>query len=175
MFPGELLGLEECLVQLLDLFRLALGVRADHAECFCRAACCGCGCFFLLLLPRTGRFDFLGGGAEMPLQPSFFLHCGFLPEDVFVFCVGLREVVEAESLCELQVSAALVVALDQKIDAPFDVGRRTLPATSEVLVVLDFELADVFFDLAQIFVNSPHAPRQLPSFHARLAGQNRRR
>ncbi len=49
------------------------------------------------------------------------------------------------------------------------VGGRFRPPP----IVLDFELADVFFDLAQIFVNSPHAPRQLPSFHARLAGQNR--
>jgi hypothetical protein len=51
--------------------------------------------------------------------------------------------------------------LDQKIDAPFDLARRSLPAASEILVVLDFELTDVFFDLAQIFVNGRHARREL--------------
>src|SRR5437016_1933939 len=38
---------------------------------------------------------------------------------------------------------------------------------------LSWGMGTIDEDLGQIFVNSPHAPRQLPSFHARLAGQNR--
>jgi len=103
----------------------------------------------------------------MPLDGAFFLLLGFLPENVFVLGVSLREVVEAESLVGLHVAAALVIALDEKIDAPLDFRRRALAATAEILVVFDLELANVLLDLAQIFVNGRHVVRKSPNFHAR--------
>src|SRR5579859_5422698 len=98
----------------------------------------------------------------MPLDCTLFLLLGFLAEDVFVFSVSLREVVETEALVRLHVPATLVIALDEKIDAPFDFSGRTLPTAAEILIVFDLELADVLFDLAKIFVNGRHVARESP-------------
>src|SRR5262245_10233317 len=103
----------------------------------------------------------------MPLDGALFLLLRFLPENVFVLCVSLREVVEPEALVGLQFAAALVVALDKKINAPLDFGGRTLAPAAKILVVFDLELTDVFLDLAQIFVNGRHVVRGSPNFHAR--------
>jgi len=103
----------------------------------------------------------------MSLDGSFFLLLRFLPENVFVLCIRLREVVEAEALVRFQFAAALVVALDEKINAPLDFGRRTFAAPPEILIVFDLELPDVFLDLAQIFVNGRHVLLESPKLHAR--------
>src|SRR5690242_12224881 len=102
----------------------------------------------------------------MALDGSFFLLLGLLAENVFVLGVSLREVVETEALVRFHIATALVVALDEKIDAPLDFGGRTLASAAEILVVLDFELADVLLDLAQIFVNGRHVVREAPILHA---------
>ena len=109
----------------------------------------------------------------MALNGALFFLLHSLAEDVFVFRVGLREVVEAEALVGLHFATALVVALDEKVDAPFDVRRRFLPAASEKLIVLDFELADVLLDLSEIFVDGRHACKKLPGLHARVGGRKR--
>ncbi len=93
----------------------------------------------------------------MPLNFSFFFQRHFFPENIFVFRVSLRKIIEAESLRKLQLAAALRVALHELIDAPFNFGGRALPASAEILVVFDLELANVPFDLAQIFVDGRHA------------------
>src|SRR5260370_834873 len=90
--------------------------------------------------------------------PLFFL-LDFFPEDIFVLRVGLREVAGAKALAEFQLAAALGIALDDQLDAPLDFGRRTLSAAAEELVVLDLELADVFFELRQFFVDRSHGGR----------------
>src|SRR5262249_22782538 len=105
--------------------------------------------------------------AIMPLDSALFLLLRFLPENVFVFRVGLREIVEAKALMGFHFPAALVVPLDEKIDAPFDFGRRTLAAAAEILVVFDLELTDILFNLAQIFVDGRHVVRGSPNLHAR--------
>src|SRR5260370_35321441 len=103
----------------------------------------------------------------MPLNFSFFFQSDSLPEDIFIFCVGLRKIVEAESLGKLQFAAAFRIALDQLIDAPLDFGGRTFPAAAEILVVFDLELTDVPFELAQLFVDGRHAWRSPSGLHAR--------
>ena len=55
-----------------------------------------------------------------------------------------------------QLAAAFAVALDHQLDTPLDFGGRTLPAPTKILVVLDLQLADVPFELAQIFVDGGH-------------------
>src|SRR5258708_2054502 len=114
--------------------------------------------FFL----RASRFNLLRCRAEVPLDFSFFLLRGSFPENIFVFCVSLREVVEAESLRELELASAFGVALDHLIDAPLDFRGRTLPAAAEILVVFDLELTDVTFERAQFFVDGRHAWRKTP-------------
>src|SRR5215831_4542097 len=106
--------------------------------------------------------DLICRRAVMPLDGALFLLLRFLPEDVFILCVSLREVVEAEALVRLQFAATLVITLDEKVYAPFDFRWRTLPAAAEILVVFDLELADVLFDLTQIFVNGRHVLRGPP-------------
>jgi hypothetical protein len=59
------------------------------------------------------------------------------------------------------------------IDAPLDFGGRTLAAAAEILVVFDFELTDVPFERAQLFVNGSHSWRKASSLHARCIEQNR--
>ncbi len=156
LFAGGLLGLQKRLVQLLDLLRFTLRLRAGNAKCpgLTRHGCSRVlfGFFF-----SAGRFDLLGGRAEVPLDFPFLFLRRSLPEDICIFCVGLREVVETESLRELEVAAAFRIALHENIDAPFDLRRRTLPASPEILFVFDLELADVPFELAQLFVDGRHA------------------
>ena len=95
----------------------------------------------------------------MPLHFSFFFRLRFFSEDVFVLRVGLREVVVAKALAEFQIAAALAIALNDQLDAPLDLGRRTLPAAAKELVILDLELADVFFELPQFLVDRGHGGR----------------
>src|SRR5882724_4286037 len=130
-----------------------LGLGANHAErCwlrhygFCRSR--GLGAL---------GFDGLGCGSEVALHFSFFFLLQALAEDVFVLRVSLREVVVPEALAEFQLAAAFGVALDEQLDAPLDFGGRTLPAAPEILVILDFELANVLFELRHFFVNRGHA------------------
>ena len=85
----------------------------------------------------------------------------------------MRKIAEAETLRELHVAAAFPISLDELIDAPLDFGGRTFPAAAEILVVLDLELTDVLFDLAQVFVNGAHAWKMPPNLHARSMEQNR--
>src|SRR4029077_20840243 len=105
-------------------------------------------------------FNGLRGCAEMPLRAAFFLLLRALAENIFVLRVGLRQVVVAKALAELQIAAAFSVALDDLLDAPFDFGRRTLPAATKILVVFDFELADVALELPKLFVHAGHGLSQ---------------
>src|ERR1051325_5086880 len=114
----------------------------------------------------------------MALHGSFLFLLELLAENVFVFRVGLAEVCEPESLPRFQFTAALRIALRQQVYPPFNFCRRTLPAAPEILVVFDLQLPDIFFDLAEIFVNGGHGDaassnyakavhkeRQRPAFH----------
>ena len=96
----------------------------------------------------AGGFNLFCRRTVMTLDSTLFLLLRFLPENVFVFCISLREVVEAEALMGFQFPAAFVITLDEKIDALFDFGGRAFAAAAEILVVLDFELTDVLLDLA---------------------------
>jgi hypothetical protein len=57
------------------------------------------------------------------------------------------------------VASALGIALDEQLDAPLDFRRWTLAAAAKELVVLDLELADVFFELRQFLVDRGHGGR----------------
>src|SRR6266568_8619787 len=107
MFAGQLFRLQKRIVQLVDLVRFALRLGASHAKClgFTSRSRVLFG-FFL----RASRLDLPGRGSEVPLNFPFFLLRGSLAENIFVFRVGLREVVEAESLRELRFAAAFGVA-----------------------------------------------------------------
>ena len=105
---------------------------------------------------RAFRFDGFRGCAEMALNLAFFFLLRFLAEDVFVLGVGLGEVVQAESLAVFQVAAALGIALYDQFNAPFDFGGRALAAAAEILVVFNFELADVAFEPRQFLVDGRH-------------------
>jgi len=87
----------------------------------------------------------------MALHFSFFFLLKLLAENIFVFGVGLAEVIVAKALAELHIAAALAVAFDDQLDAPLDFSGWTLPATAKVLVVFNFELANVFFELRHFF------------------------
>src|SRR5256885_2294147 len=166
LFAGGLLGMQERLVQLVDLFRFTLRLRARNAKCpgLTRR---GCGRVLFGFSFSAGRFDLLRGRAEVPLDFSFFFLRRSLPEDILIFCVGLREVVETESLREFELAAPFRIALHDHIDAPFDLRGRTLPASPEILVVFDLELTDVPFELAQLLVDGGHVWRNPSSLHAR--------
>src|SRR6266436_7904163 len=125
--------------------------------------------FFL----RASGFNFSRRGAKMPLDFSFFLLRGFFSENILVFCVRLRKVIEAEPLRELQLAAALRVALNHHVNAPFDFRGRALPAASEILVVLHLELPNIFFECSQLFFDGGHERRIPSNLHARCAEQNR--
>ena len=118
--------------------------------------------------------DFFRRCAKMALNFAFFFLGNFLAEDIFVLRVGLRKIVEAETLREFHVAAAFPIALDELIDAPLDFGGRTFPAAAEILVVFDLELADVFFEsgpsLRQWCAMRGRCPR---TYHARSMEQNR--
>ncbi len=101
-------------------------------------------------------FDRFRGCTEVALNFSFFLVLRFFAEDILVFGVGLGEVVQAEPLAVLQIAATLGIALDHQFNTPLDFGRRALSAAAEELVVFNFELADVAFELRQFLVDSRH-------------------
>src|SRR6266446_9522218 len=125
--------------------------------------------FFL----RASGFNFSRRGAKMPLDFSFFLLRGFFSENILVFCVRLRKVIEAEPLRELQLAAALRVALDHHVYAPLDFRGRALPAASEILVVLNLELSNIFFECSQLFFDGRHEWEIPSNLHARCEEQNR--
>src|SRR5208282_396238 len=147
LLAGLLFGLQKRLVKLVDLVRFAFRLGAGYAKCPWRGASCDRrrrrACLRRLLGIFLGAFGFDGfrGGTEVPLNFSFFFLLRFLAKDVLVLRVGLREVIQAEALAVLQVAAALGVALNHKLDAPFDFGRRSLAAAAVVLVIFNFELA----------------------------------
>src|SRR5208337_1160362 len=107
---------------------------------------------------RLGTFglDGLRGGAKVALDFSFFALRHAFPENVLIFCVRLRQVVEAEALPVLQIPAAFRVPLQQQFETPFDFAGRALPAAPEEGVVLDLQLPDIALKLRQIFVDSGH-------------------
>src|SRR4029077_5992343 len=115
----------------------------------------------------AGGFNFFCGRSKMPLNLSFFLLGHFFAKDIFVFRVGLRKVIEAEALREFELAAAFRVAFYHHVDAPLDFGGRTLAAAAEVLIVLDLELPNVFFECRQFFVNGGHARGKTSSFNAK--------
>src|SRR5260370_37727700 len=59
------------------------------------------------------------------------------------------------------------------MDAQFDFRGRTLPAAAEILVIFDFQLTDVPFELAQLFVNCRHARGKTSTLHAKSKDENR--
>src|ERR1700733_11277736 len=105
---------------------------------------------------RALRLNSLRRSPKVPLRPPLFLQLHFLAKNIFVLRVSLRQIVESKALSELQLAAAFAVALDHQLDTPLDFGGRALPAATKILVVLDFQLADVPFELAQIFVDGGH-------------------
>ena len=109
----------------------------------------------------------------MPLDRAFFLLFHFFPEDVFVFCVSLRQIVEAETLRELQFAAAFRIALDHHVDAPLDFRGWPLPSAAEILIVFDLELSNVFFECSQLFVNGGHERGETSNLHAKSMEENR--
>src|SRR6266436_1175557 len=167
MLAGQLLRFQERLVQLVDFLGLALRLGTRHAKRLGLRG--GHLCFFF----QARRFDFLRRRAKVALDFSFLFQRNFLPENILVFRVGLRKIIEAEPLREFQFAAALGVALHQQINAPLDFRRRALPAASEILVVFNLELADVALELAQLLVNGRHARRKPPNLHARSTSESR--
>ncbi len=109
----------------------------------------------------------------MPLDFSFFLLRGALPEDILVLRVSLGKIVEAESLREFQIAAAFRIALYHHVDAPFNFCGRTFPATAEVLIVLHLELSNVLFECSQVFVNGGHARGKTSNHNAKSAERSR--
>ncbi len=174
LFSGLLLRLHEGLVELVDLFAFTLRLGACYAEGSCGGRRGGferLGRLILRLalgsLLRAFGLDGFRGRTEMALDAAFFLLLRFLAENVFVLGVGLREVIQAETLAVFEVAAALAVAFDRQFDAPFDFRRRTLSAAPEILVVFDLELADVALELAQILVDGRHGWKCPLKYHAR--------
>src|SRR5690349_16027807 len=166
VLSGLLLGLQEGLVELIHFLRFAFRLGTDHAKRARRGSRTRLD-GFLRLLSRAFRFHRFRRGAEMPLHFSFFLLLSLLPEDVFIFCVGLGKVVQAEPLPVLQFPSALRVPLHRQINAPLDFRRRPLSATAEVLIVLNLELADVPLELAQLLVDRRHGWKRPSNYHAR--------
>src|SRR5712671_5522262 len=107
----------------------------------------------------------------MALHFSFFFLLKLLAENIFVLGVGLAEVIVAKALAELHIAAALAVAFDDQLDAPFDFRGWTLPAATKVLVVLNFELANVFFELSHFFVDGRHAEESPRFSNAKRTGR----
>src|SRR6266478_7386722 len=97
MFSRLQLGLQKCVVELVDLLRLALRLGARHAKSAQSRRRLVLGRRRGMLLRALG-FDLFCRRSKMPLNFPFFFLLQLLPEDVFVFRIGLREVVEAESL-----------------------------------------------------------------------------
>src|SRR5712672_817578 len=118
-------------------------------------------------------FDGFGSRAEMALHFSFFFLLKLLAKNIFVLGVGLAEVIVAKALAELHIAAALAVAFDDQLDAPLDFRGRTLPAAAKVLVVLNFELANVFFELRHFFVDGRHAEESPRFSNAKRTGRRR--
>ncbi len=104
----------------------------------------------------TLRLDGFGRRAVVPLRAPFFFHLHFFAENVFVLGVRLRQVVETKALPEFQLAAAFAVALYNQFNAPLDFRGWALPPTTEILVVFDFQLPDVSFELTEILVNGGH-------------------
>src|SRR6476659_1075092 len=96
---------------------------------------------------RAFCLDRLRSRAKVPLRaPLFFLLCPFA-ENVLVLRVRLRKVVITKSLPKLQFAAAFAIALDDQLDAPLDFSGRTFPPAAEILIVLNFELANIPLEL----------------------------
>jgi len=107
------------------------------------------------------------------LHFSFLFLLELLAENVFVLGVGLAEVVVAKALAELHIAAALAVAFDDQLDAPLDFRGRALPAAAKVLVILNFELANVFLELRHFFVDGRHAEESPRFSNAKRTGRRR--
>src|SRR5439155_19532395 len=100
-----LLGLEESLVELLDLFRLFVRFGANHAERRWR----GRSRRLRNFLMRPFGLDGSCSGAEVALDLALFLLLEAFPEDVLILGVTLRQVAEAKALRVLQLSHPLRV------------------------------------------------------------------
>src|SRR6266478_4761076 len=172
VFARQLFGLQKRLVQLLDLFRFALGLGTGHAKCL-GSSDSSRRCLLFSFLFLASGFDLFGRRAKMPLDFSFFLLRGARPEDILVLRVSLGKIVEAESLREFQIAAPFRIALDHHVDAPFNFCGRTFPATAEVLIVLHLELSNVLFQCSQVFVNGGHARGKTSNHNAKSAEGSR--
>src|SRR5260370_25181546 len=78
-FSSRLLGLQERLVQLLDLLRFTLRLGTRHAQCLGLTRRSAGGMLFGFLL-RASRFNLLPRRADWPLNFSSFFQGAFLPD-----------------------------------------------------------------------------------------------
>src|SRR5258708_5758034 len=172
VFTGQLFRVQKRLVQLLDLFRFALGFGTSHAKCL---GFSGRGRRYLLFgfFFLASGFDLFGRGAKMPLDFAFFLLRRAFPEDILVLRIRLGKIVEAESLREFQVATAFRIALDGQVNAPFNFRGRTFSATAEVLIVLHLELSNIFFECSQVFVDGGHTRGKTSNHNAKRVEENR--
>ena len=83
----------------------------------------------------------------MPRYCAFFFLLQPFAKNVFIFCVRLGEIVIPEALAELQLTATLRIALRHQFEPPFDFRRRSLASSAKKLLILDLQLADIFFEL----------------------------
>src|SRR5208337_2598886 len=99
LFAGILFGLQKGRVELIDFFGFLLRLRTDHAKRLrFRGARNRSRLRWFGLRLGTFGLDGLRGGAKVALDFSFFALRHAFPENVLIFCVRLRQVVEAEAL-----------------------------------------------------------------------------
>src|SRR6202166_3743701 len=89
----------------------------------------------------------------MPRYFAFFFLLQPLAKNVFIFCVGLREVVVTEALAKLQLTATLRIAHCHHFEPPFNFRGRPLSSSAKILFILDLQLANVALELVLLLVN----------------------
>jgi hypothetical protein len=88
----------------------------------------------------------------MPLDGSFLALLHPFMEDFTVFRIGLRQISISKALPVIHLRGAIAIPFDDLLDPPFDVAWRPLFATTEILLELNLELADITLEAAQIFI-----------------------
>src|SRR5580692_2199265 len=88
----------------------------------------------------------------MPLNRSFLALLHPLMKNLTVFRIGLRQISISKALPVIHLRGAIAIPFDNLFDPPFDVAWRPLFATTEILLELNLELADIALEAAQIFI-----------------------
>ena len=96
------------------------------------------GCSSECAFARSASMAFAAAPKCRCDRPSSF-SCTLFAENILVLRVGLREVVQPKPLPEFQLAGAFAVALDDLLDAPLNFRRRTLPPSTEILIVLNLQ------------------------------------